>query len=54
MNIKLNEEEIEFLESWLEDDLILAQQEDTDYSERLIKTLKSILKKVKGTNELKK
>ncbi len=54
MIIELNKEEKEFLESWLEDDLVLAKENDTDYSGRLIVTLKSILKKVKGTNEPKK
>ena len=54
MIIQLNKEEKEFLQSWLEDDLVLAEENSTDYSGRLIVTLKSILNKVKGKNEPKK
>lgn len=54
MIIELNKEEKEFLESWLEDDLVLAKENDTDYSGRLIKNIKSILNKVRGKNEPKK
>jgi len=50
VNIKLTKKEIEFLISWLSDDLDLAIENRETSSNYLINKLKSILKKLNEKN----